>query len=164
MPVLPILITRPDGTVVSANDAAEELLEPEAGARCDRVVAGKRGATPVCNGHCASGLSAGEQVDHGVVSVDGAPFRLVCTGMGDQNVITMIPARAVGGPQVPLTAREREVLALVAQGLTNARIARRLGLSAATVRTHLEHIRTKLGARTRAQALARAIARGDLPA
>lgn len=164
MPVLPVLITRPDGTIVAANDAADQLLEPESGVRCDRAVGAKRGLHPVCSASCAGGLHAGEQIDHGVVTVGDGTFRLVCTGMGEQNVVTMIPARATSGPQVPLTAREREVLGLVAQGLTNARIARRLGLSPATVRTHLEHIRTKLGARTRAQALARAIARGDLPA
>lgn len=52
-----------------------------------------------------------------------------------------------------LTDREREVLALAAEGLTNKQISARLCISAATVRTHLEHIYDKLGVRTRAGAV-----------
>ena len=54
-----------------------------------------------------------------------------------------------------LTPREREVLDLVAQGLTTPRIANELGIRPSTVRTHVEHAREKLGARTRAEAVAR---------
>jgi DNA-binding NarL/FixJ family response regulator len=50
-----------------------------------------------------------------------------------------------------LTEREREVLTLVAGGLTNDEIAGRLVLSPATARTHVSRIITKLGARDRAQ-------------
>jgi DNA-binding CsgD family transcriptional regulator len=55
-----------------------------------------------------------------------------------------------------LTERERDVLELVAQGLTNGEVARRLFISSTTVRTHLEHIYEKLGVRTRAGAVAAA--------
>jgi DNA-binding NarL/FixJ family response regulator len=51
-----------------------------------------------------------------------------------------------------LTAREREVLKLVAQGLSTVAIARRLGLEGATVETHIESAREKLGAANRTQA------------
>jgi pimeloyl-ACP methyl ester carboxylesterase/DNA-binding CsgD family transcriptional regulator len=51
----------------------------------------------------------------------------------------------------PITAREREVATLIATGLTNAEIGRRLGVSVRTVDAHLEHLRNKLGLRTRAQ-------------
>ncbi len=50
-----------------------------------------------------------------------------------------------------LTEREREVLALVAQGLSNEEIAVRLYLSPLTTKTHVSHIMTKLCARDRAQ-------------
>jgi DNA-binding NarL/FixJ family response regulator len=51
----------------------------------------------------------------------------------------------------PLTDREREVLALVASGLTNDEIAGELYLSPLTAKTHVSRILTKLGARDRAQ-------------
>jgi len=51
----------------------------------------------------------------------------------------------------PITARERQVAALIATGLTNAEIGSRLGVSVRTVDAHMEHLRTKLGVRTRAQ-------------
>jgi DNA-binding CsgD family transcriptional regulator len=54
-----------------------------------------------------------------------------------------------------LSPREEEVLDLVATGATNAEIAERLSIAAATVRKHLEHIYLKLAVSTRTAALAR---------
>jgi DNA-binding CsgD family transcriptional regulator len=62
-------------------------------------------------------------------------------------------------PRVP-TARELEVLQLLAGGRTDAQIADLLALSPATVQTHVRNARAKLGARTRAQAVAIALRRG----
>lgn len=56
-----------------------------------------------------------------------------------------------------LTPREREVLALLVEGSDNAQIARRLSVSANTVRTHVQSILTKLGVRSRLQAAAFAV-------
>jgi DNA-binding NarL/FixJ family response regulator len=55
-----------------------------------------------------------------------------------------------------LTDRERELLALLAQGLTNAAIAERLSLSPKTVRNHVSNIFSKLQVADRAQAIIRA--------
>nr|WP_281181051.1 helix-turn-helix transcriptional regulator [Micromonospora rhizosphaerae] len=59
-----------------------------------------------------------------------------------------------GGDTDRLTPRERDVLALVAQGWTNQRIGRRLGITERTVRKHLECGRDKIGASSRAEAAA----------
>jgi two-component system nitrate/nitrite response regulator NarL len=61
-----------------------------------------------------------------------------------------------------LTAREREIVALLAQGHTNARIAALTGLSEHTVRAHLRNIARKLGARNRAQTVTTAIQSGQI--
>jgi DNA-binding NarL/FixJ family response regulator len=60
------------------------------------------------------------------------------------------------GPALPdgLTVREAEVLALIADGLSNGQIAGRLYVSEATVKTHVNHIFTKAGLHDRAQAVA----------
>jgi DNA-binding CsgD family transcriptional regulator len=58
------------------------------------------------------------------------------------------------GPSIQLSRREREVLQLIAAGQSDAMIAIRLHLSETTVKTHVGTLRTRLGARTRAEAVA----------
>jgi PAS domain S-box-containing protein len=58
------------------------------------------------------------------------------------------------------SARELEVLTLLADGATDPQIANRLELSPATVQTHVRNAKAKLGARTRAQAVALVLERG----
>ena len=60
----------------------------------------------------------------------------------------MRPPTVSGGASM-LTAREREVMLLAAEGLSNTKIARRLGISDNTVRVHLQHIYRKLRIRDR---------------
>jgi len=67
------------------------------------------------------------------------------------------PNRAVHVP--PLTPREREVAELVAEGLSNGEIAADLYISRRTVETHVDHIKQKLGFRTRHQVMAWGIRR-----
>jgi len=57
------------------------------------------------------------------------------------------------GPRVELSAREVEVLRLVADGCTNRAVATRLGIGEATVKTHLVHVYEKLGVGDRASAV-----------
>jgi DNA-binding NarL/FixJ family response regulator len=60
-------------------------------------------------------------------------------------------------PGIPaLTARHWEILRLVAEGLTNRQISRRLGVSEGTVRKHLENIYARLQVSSRAAAVTRA--------
>jgi two-component system, NarL family, nitrate/nitrite response regulator NarL len=58
-----------------------------------------------------------------------------------------------------LTAREVEVLNAIADGLGNKAVARRLGISPHTVKFHIETLFRKLGARTRAEAVAKGLRR-----
>jgi DNA-binding CsgD family transcriptional regulator len=60
-----------------------------------------------------------------------------------------------------LTATEREVAALVAEGLTNPQIAERLFVRPATVKTHVSHIFAKVGVTTRAELAAAAASQRD---
>jgi DNA-binding NarL/FixJ family response regulator len=82
----------------------------------------------------------------------------------------LVDAIAAGPPGPPavsefpggLTPREAEVLALIATGLSNTEIAGRLFISEATVKTHVNHLLTKIDARDRAQAVAYAYQHGLL--
>lgn len=64
---------------------------------------------------------------------------------------------ALAGPGETLTEREREVLALVAKGMTNRQIAEALFLSEKTARNHLSHILEKLGLSRRSEAAVYAV-------
>ncbi|MEW2426574.1 response regulator transcription factor [Micromonospora sp. NPDC047644] len=66
-------------------------------------------------------------------------------------VSTVAPTRVDGGRLAVLTDREREVMSLVAIGLTNEEIGRRLSMSPATARTHVHRAMVKLRVRDRAQ-------------
>jgi DNA-binding NarL/FixJ family response regulator len=85
---------------------------------------------------------------------------------GETVLAPAVAARLVGHVRAPtedvLTARELEVLALVAEGCTNGEAARRLYISEATVKTHLLHIFGKLGVDDRTAAVTRAMERGLL--
>jgi DNA-binding NarL/FixJ family response regulator len=81
------------------------------------------------------------------------------------DLATLLPAEeridpAVKAPTEALTHRELEVLQLMARGLTNRQIARRLQISEHTVKFHAGAILGKLSARSRAEAVARAIGLG----
>jgi RNA polymerase sigma factor (sigma-70 family) len=56
-------------------------------------------------------------------------------------------------PEISLSPREREILELIARGLTNREIAAALGVSVGTVKTHVEHVFRKLGVTHRTQAV-----------
>ena len=61
------------------------------------------------------------------------------------------------GKAVPLTPRQREILRLIAAGLENKQIARRLGIGVHTVKTHVSRVLNKLGASSRTEAVVLAL-------
>ncbi|MFL9653774.1 response regulator [Streptomyces sp. PB17] len=71
-------------------------------------------------------------------------------------------SRHAGPPEPPdgLTARETEVLVLIAEGLNNTQIASRLQVSTATVKTHINNLFAKTGVKDRAQAVRYAYGKG----
>lgn len=77
-------------------------------------------------------------------------------------LMTRVRTPAADPAGTALSAREREVLVLVAQGTTNREIAAELFISEATVKTHLTHVFAKLGAKDRAAAVAVGYDRGIL--
>ncbi|MBQ1105712.1 response regulator [Streptomyces anulatus] len=77
-------------------------------------------------------------------------------------LMTRVRTPAADPAETALSAREREVLVLVARGTTNREIAAELFISEATVKTHLTHVFAKLGAKDRAAAVAVGYDRGIL--
>jgi NarL family two-component system response regulator LiaR len=76
---------------------------------------------------------------------------------------TQVIVRSTGQPPEPgfdLTVREREVLVLLVEGLTNDQIAARLTVSPSTIKSHVSNILTKLGVASRTEAVTLALRQG----
>jgi two-component system, NarL family, response regulator YdfI len=87
------------------------------------------------------------------------------TSLGADQMDSLLPAVADifefgAGPGEPLTARESEVLTMLAEGAGNKEIAARLSISEHTVKFHVSSILGKLGAATRTEAVARGVREG----
>jgi len=100
-----------------------------------------------------------EAVCDGIVAV--ARGETVLSPSIQREVFSEIRLRARDG-QERLTPREAEILALIADGLSGPEIGKRLFLSPATVKTHLQRLYEKLGVSDRAAAVAEAMRRGLL--
>ncbi|MFG2560276.1 response regulator [Streptomyces sp. NPDC048496] len=90
-----------------------------------------------------------------------ADGRTVLSPAVASRLVSRVRAPGAAGHEA-LSAREREVLELVAKGTSNREIAAELFISEATVKTHLTHIFAKLGAKDRAAAVAIGYDRGVL--
>ena len=77
-------------------------------------------------------------------------------------VVRHLAERTPSAPEDELTSREMQVLRLLAEGLSNQQIARRLALSVRTVEAHLTHIYAKLGVGSRTEAVLLAQRKGLL--
>ncbi|WP_460370963.1 response regulator transcription factor, partial [Actinocorallia lasiicapitis] len=103
----------------------------------------------------------------GFVMKDSSPTELadaIRRGARGERVIDadLAFAELVDGPPAPLTPRELDVLSVAAEGATVSEIADRLYLSRGTVRNYLGRVVTKVGARTRIEAITIARDRGWL--
>jgi DNA-binding NarL/FixJ family response regulator len=116
-------------------------------------------------GHIEAALEAGA---HGIVTKEAAPAELLegidAVGRGrgwlDPRVERMAFGDAARDPV--LTAREREVLELLASGLSPAEVSERLQVSGETIRSHVKSAMAKLGASTRSHAVALALQRAEI--
>jgi len=115
-------------------------------------------------------IGAIREVARGGSVIDPKVVEALVAALGELNsqpeaVPSLSPNASLAvGPDLaePLTEREREVLALIVAGSSNQEIARRLVVSLATVKTHVNHIFAKLDAESRVQVVARARALGLL--
>lgn len=87
----------------------------------------------------------------------GAPVRVLPADEAGPAVVVLgaLPAESDDGGLAAMSPREREVAALVAQGMTNAAIAARLYVSVATVKDHVHRGLAKTGCRSRTELAAR---------
>lgn len=150
-----------DGVVDEASPGAAELLGPCIGRRCcDVVLARASDRTLRCTPGCGVRTGAESTRDQRGVTVRERPCRLVCTDLGDGRVVIVLSDRADRVHGVSLSPRERAVLSLVAAGHPDADIAEALSIAPSTVKTLLRRARSKLGAQTRAEAVAVALRSG----
>ena len=87
-----------------------------------------------------------------------SPFRLRPAPVVDCGIRPAGPAASAGNPRgqpvAELSPRQREILESITRGLSNAQIALQLDISAESVKTHMAKLFTKLGAASRAEAVA----------
>jgi DNA-binding NarL/FixJ family response regulator len=109
------------------------------------------------SGYLLKDASADALVDAAKQAVEG---RAVIHPQLTKTFIEEVQHADEGPTTTPLSKREREILQMVANGSTTKEVARDLGISPHTVKTHLERIFEKLDANDRAQAVAIAIRTG----
>ncbi len=156
--------------------ALERALSPVAEAQADVLVLDLRPGEAVPTDAAAFDGALLVLSDDPAVAADKSVAGVLPQAAGERQVSAAVAALAEGlvvrtpalreatgfavaepGTRPLLTPREVEVLAAVGQGMSNKAIARRLGISAHTVKYHLEAIFAKLDVRSRAEAVTRGL-------
>ncbi len=159
----PLMVVHPDGVILGVNGAAEELLGRCTGKACwDMVGAIDERRQPICRPGCTGELEHAQALDRRGLA-RGEPIRLTCRKAGDFVVVEVrsLPEASVDC-RVALSRREREILQLVAAGMSSTAIAEELELGVSTIRTYALNARKKLGAKTLAEAVAKGIRCGEI--
>ena len=131
-------------------DRATSVLPKEAEAPVVALTSGSPAGAPA--GVLARDVTA-EQLD--------AALRAVFAGLIVRSRVAPEPRGFAPADDMPLpTPREREILGLIGEGLSNKEMARRLGISVHTVKFHLEALFAKLDATTRAEAVTKGLRGG----
>ena len=164
--LLRVAIAGHDQKSLAAYDDIIIVDDPESGdvVLCDTAVARPLAhrldvPTLVLLGDGADALEAIAAGARGAISRSSSPSRIhaALRAIGEGLiVIDRGPSRDAEPLSDPLTAREQDVLHLLASGLTNKEIATRLGITDHTVKFHVNAILGKLGAETRTEAVVHA--------
>ena len=144
-----------------AHDGVDLLLE-EAGIAAYAAAPVMRADRVVGMLHAAR-LPGGRPLDQSDLDLLGAFADAFGYAMDRALLHKHIPEAVVGPAPFGLTSRERDVMALLAAGASNAEIAATLVISATTAKSHVQHILRKLGAANRAEAVARYLQAGGTP-
>jgi len=161
-----VMIARDNGRICSQNSPAKQLLGNRAGDFCWDVLGTLKDTNNLpCRRDCVarligSGFNRALRTD---IKIGGKRHSLSCVPV-DGAVVCLLndEAEEASKPWQNLTSREREVLELLALGETNGAVAKSLGISESTVRTHVEKMLSKLGARNRAALVANGFRLGFL--
>jgi DNA-binding CsgD family transcriptional regulator len=134
------------GDIVAAQDVATDAVRRSRARRTPILLGRELVALAAARQHAAGGIA--DTLDEAAAIAQRTGARII---LDDVRLFIGQPATDTSG----LTGRERQVMDEVRRGATNDQIARTLGISPATVRTHLEHVYAKLGVSTRTAAVAR---------
>ena len=163
----PIVVAGGDGRVLAENRPARRMLGPGTGKYCwDFVGQLKDDEEKIpCRDGCVmelleEGMDCSQQTQF---TINGKHNHLSCVP-ANGIVICMLRSDEGKTPAMmhSLTPRELEILRLLAKGETTATAACQLGLNESTVRTHVERMRNKFSANTRAAIVAEGFRRGYL--
>lgn len=154
-----IVVSDLDGRVVGTNARARNL-RATGGRRCSELLTQLPNVEGLpCTAGCAARIGATEGCERRQrFRAAGRELELSCTRVGDRIVSVVTPSTVTPDPDEgdAITAREREVLQLLSEGASATEIAGHLGVGHGTVRTHIQHLREKLGCSTQAGIVGRA--------